>query len=110
MFETDLGTVKHQLGQDAKQLAVLGEVDAARELIGTLYQIWPAGHDHKSVLPLAWAWKETSQWPEGNAEPDDAEATYDGLRRTWEEGYWGLEGIPYLSSIAHLTKQVSKPA
>ncbi|KAK5171241.1 uncharacterized protein LTR77_004385 [Saxophila tyrrhenica] len=88
VYETELDTVKRQLVEDAKQLAVLGEVDAARDLISLLFTKSPSS-TRGTVPPLVWAWKETAQWPNKCSPPSNLETTYEKLRKEWEEDYWG---------------------
>jgi hypothetical protein len=86
LHETDIRQVEHDLTRYATELAILGEVDAARELISLLLQKGITGRDTSS---LNWAWRETGQWPTGCSANSQSEDTFVEMRKHWEGNHWG---------------------
>lgn len=84
---SNLSTVEYELSQCATQLALLGEIDSARELGSVLLKAGPVSGRRVFNSQLNFAWKETGQWPEGIAEDEKTEQALDELSK-WYEGNW----------------------
>ena len=88
LYETDFQQVGHDLHRCALGLAVLGEVDAARGLLSVAFK--SGLHINRNYTrALNWAWKETSNWPEGIAEEEKTEEVFQRERESYEKCDWG---------------------
>ena len=86
---TSLSTVEYELSQCATQLALLGEIDSARELGSILLTAGPVRGRRVFNPQLDFAWKETGQWPEGIPENEKTEQALSELGNVYE-GNWGV--------------------
>lgn len=85
---TDRDKVLRDLVGYASQLALLGEVDAARQLISLRNRTQIGTPDEKGLGPLDWAWRETGQWPEGFGETVKTDAKFAELHESYETKNW----------------------
>ncbi|KAI9656887.1 MAG: hypothetical protein M1821_003526 [Bathelium mastoideum] len=85
----DLGSIEHELSHCATQLALLGEVDLARELASELLIAGPVGGRRILNKQLNFAWAETGLWPEGIPEEEKSEQSLSELSQIYE-GNWGV--------------------
>lgn len=84
--QRNLETVEHDLYRSAAELAVLGEVDSARDLVGVLYEEGaPTGQYGWSDRRLMVAWKASGKVPKGLSE-QKVQQTADGVKERFDEG------------------------
>src|ERR1700712_1668300 len=86
--ERDLAHVESLLCRCAAELALLGNIDVSRELLGMLYRQGSlTGNYARQYFGLAFAWRETGQSPEGLSD-DDLEGIISAARDV-NESLWG---------------------
>lgn len=84
--ERVLETVEHDLYRSAAELAVLGNVDSARDLVGVLYKEGaPTGQYGWSERRLMVAWKATGKVPKGLSE-QKVQQTADDVKERFDDG------------------------
>lgn len=84
--ERDLETVEHNLYRSAAELAVLGEVDSACELVSILYEEGaPTGLFGMADRRLMVAWKASGKIPRGLSDQKVQQAAND-IKESYKEG------------------------
>lgn len=82
--ERDLETVEYDLYRCAAELAVLGEVDSARDLVSVLYEEGaPTGQFGYADRRLMVAWKASGKIPNGLSD-QKVQQTADGVKESYE--------------------------
>ncbi|KAI9707991.1 MAG: hypothetical protein M1820_004410 [Bogoriella megaspora] len=84
---TNLVSVEHELSGCATQLALLGEVELARELASTLLTVGPLGGRDVLNKSLNFAWKESGEWPDGIPEDEKSEQSLSELESRYEANW-----------------------
>lgn len=83
--QRDLETVEYDLYRCAAELAVLGEVQSARDLVSVLYEEGaPTGQFGYADRRLMVAWKASGKTPQGLAD-QKVQQTADGVRESYED-------------------------
>lgn len=88
--EPSLQAVESATFSYAEQLAVLGAIDAARDLTALSYQHSTTGDYSHLSARLAFAWNETGQWPAGMPETQRSLEHLDSLRDSYNKLWGGI--------------------
>lgn len=84
--ERDLETVEYDLYRSAAELAVLGEVQYARDLVSVLYEEGaPTGQFEYADRRLMVAWKASGKIPQGLTD-QGVEQAADEVKENYEDG------------------------
>lgn len=84
--ERDLETVEYDLYRSAAELAVLGEVQSARNLVSVLYDEGaPTGQYGYADRRLMVAWKASGKIPQGLTE-QKVQQSADEVKESYEDG------------------------
>lgn len=84
--ERDLETVEYDLYRSAAELAVLGEVQSARDLVSVLYDEGaPTGQFGYAYRRLMVAWKAAGKIPRGLTD-QKVQQTADEVKESYEDG------------------------
>lgn len=95
--ERDLETVEYDLYRSAAELAVLGEVDSACQLVSVLYEEGaPTGQFGWADRRLMVAWKASGKVPKGLSE-QKVQQEADEVKASYEDG---SEKVSHFTSLA----------